>query len=85
MWATRCSSGLTCMSGPQIRYGLEFAAKVRAEHPRVPIVWGGVHPTLLPEQTAASELVDVVVRGEGETRGRAAGRRSGGRRSRSTT
>jgi radical SAM superfamily enzyme YgiQ (UPF0313 family) len=59
--------GLTCMSGPQIRYGLELARKVRAESPRLPIVWGGVHPTLLPEQTAASELVDVVVRGEGET------------------
>jgi anaerobic magnesium-protoporphyrin IX monomethyl ester cyclase len=58
--------GVTCMSGPQIRYGLEFAKKARAENPRVPIVWGGVHPTLLPEQTAASELVDVVVRGEGE-------------------
>ena len=29
-------------------------------------MWGGVHPTLLPEQTAASELVDVVVRGESE-------------------
>ena len=58
--------GVTCMSGPQIRYGLEFAAKVRAGKPTCPIVWGGVHPTLLPEQTAASELVDVVVRGESE-------------------
>ena len=58
--------GVTCMSGPQIRYGLEFARKVRAGNPRVPIVWGGVHPTLLPEQTAESALVDVVVRGEGE-------------------
>ncbi len=58
--------GLTCMSGPQIRYGLEFARRVRAEKPRCPIVWGGVHPTLLPEQTAASDLVDVVVRGESE-------------------
>ena len=58
--------GLTCMSGPQIRYGLQFARKVRAANPRVPLVWGGVHPTLLPAQTAASELVDVVVRGESE-------------------
>jgi radical SAM superfamily enzyme YgiQ (UPF0313 family) len=58
--------GVTCMSGPQIRYGLEFARKVRAEHPRVPLVWGGVHPTLLPEQAAAHECVDVVVRGESE-------------------
>jgi anaerobic magnesium-protoporphyrin IX monomethyl ester cyclase len=58
--------GVTCMSGPQIRYGLEFAKKVRAARPGLPIVWGGVHPTLLPEQTAANALVDVVVRGEGE-------------------
>ena len=58
--------GITSMSGLQIRYGLEFAKKVRAENPSCPIVWGGVHPTLLPEQTAASKYVDVVVRGEGE-------------------
>ncbi len=58
--------GISSMSGPQIRYGLEFARKVRAEKPSCPIVWGGVHPSLLPEQTAASQYVDVVVRGEGE-------------------
>jgi len=59
--------GISCMSGLQIRYALEFARKVRAEKPAAPIVWGGVHPTLLPEQTVANEMVDVVVRGEGET------------------
>jgi len=58
--------GITAMSGPQIRYGLEFARRVRAAKPHVPIVWGGVHPTLLPEQTAADPNVDVVVRGEAE-------------------
>ncbi len=58
--------GITCMSGPQIKYALEFARFVRAKNPTCPIVWGGVHPTLLPEQTARSEYVDIVVRGEGE-------------------
>ncbi len=58
--------GITCMSGQQIHYGLDFAQKVRAESPETPIVWGGVHPTLLPEQTARSNCVDIVVRGEGE-------------------
>jgi len=58
--------GITSMSGQQIQYGLKFAQKVRAEIPSCPIVWGGVHPTLLPEQTAASKFVDIVVRGEGE-------------------
>jgi anaerobic magnesium-protoporphyrin IX monomethyl ester cyclase len=59
--------GISCMSGLQIRYGLEFAKKIREEHPSCPIVWGGVHPTLLPEQTAASPYVDIIVRGEGES------------------
>lgn len=58
--------GLTCMSGQQIGFGIGFAEKIRSECPQVPIVWGGVHPTLLPEQTTASKYVDVVVRGEGE-------------------
>jgi anaerobic magnesium-protoporphyrin IX monomethyl ester cyclase len=59
--------GLSCMSGLQIRYGLEFAKKIREENPLCPIVWGGVHPSLLPEQTAANPYVDVIVRGEGES------------------
>jgi len=58
--------GISSMSGQQIRYGLEFAKKVRTEAPSCPIVWGGVHPTLLPVQTVESAYVDVVVRGEGE-------------------
>jgi anaerobic magnesium-protoporphyrin IX monomethyl ester cyclase len=58
--------GISSMSGHQIRYGLDFARKVRNTNFKTPIVWGGVHPTLLPEQTIANRLVDVVVRGEGE-------------------
>ena len=54
------------MSGLQIKYALEFARYVRAQNPSCPIVWGGVHPTLLPEQTASNDYVDIVVRGEGE-------------------
>jgi len=58
--------GVSTMSGFQIRFALEFAKKVKEEFPSCPIVWGGVHPSLLPEQTAANPFVDVVVRGEGE-------------------
>ena len=58
--------GISCMSGLQIKYALEFAQYVRMQNPSCPIVWGGVHPTLLPEQTASNDYVDVVVRGEGE-------------------
>ena len=58
--------GISCMSGMQIKYALEYAKHVRAKKPLCPIVWGGIHPTLLPEQTISNEFVDIVVRGEGE-------------------
>ncbi len=57
--------GISCIIGDQISNGLEIAKFVRA-HSTLPIVWGGVHPTLLPEQTLENEFVDIVVRGEGE-------------------
>jgi radical SAM superfamily enzyme YgiQ (UPF0313 family) len=58
--------GISCMSGLQIKYALEFAKHMRTQNASCPLVWGGIHPTLLPEQTAINEYVDIVVRGEGE-------------------
>jgi radical SAM superfamily enzyme YgiQ (UPF0313 family) len=57
--------GITCMTGPQIMHGLEISRLVR-QHGDVPIVWGGIHPTLLPRQTLENENIDIVVQGEGE-------------------
>jgi anaerobic magnesium-protoporphyrin IX monomethyl ester cyclase len=57
--------GVSSMTGPQIQCGLEASRLVRA-HGCVPVVWGGIHPTLLPAQTVANEHVDIVVQGEGE-------------------
>lgn len=58
--------GISSMTGLMIKYGLEFAKFVRQIDSRIPIVWGGVHPSLTPEETAANSYVDIVVRGEGE-------------------
>lgn len=58
--------GISTMTGPMIKYGLEFAKYVRSVNPELPIIWGGIHPTLLAEQTVKNEYVDIVVRGEGE-------------------
>jgi radical SAM superfamily enzyme YgiQ (UPF0313 family) len=58
--------GITSMSGPQIGHALEVSRFIRRERRDVPIVWGGVHPTLRAEETLRSPWVDVVVRGEGE-------------------
>ena len=57
--------GISSTTGNQISYGLEIAKFIRTHSDR-PIVWGGIHPTLLPEQTLENEFVDIVVRGEGE-------------------
>lgn len=58
--------GITSMSGPMIGDGLRLAQAVRSYDENIPIIWGGVHPSLLPEQTVESSLVDIVVRAEGE-------------------
>jgi radical SAM superfamily enzyme YgiQ (UPF0313 family) len=41
----------------------EIAKKI---DPELPIVLGGVHPTLIPEQSLKPGLIDYVIRGEGE-------------------
>jgi len=58
--------GISAMTGPQIRWGLRAAELVREAAPACPIVWGGIHPSLLPDQTLADDRVDSVVVGRGE-------------------
>lgn len=42
------------------------ASKAIKEAQDIPIVWGGLHPTMLPEQTLQNTFVDIVCIGEGE-------------------
>ncbi len=59
--------GVTAMTSPQIHFALEAAKIVKEENgDSTRLVWGGVHATLLPEQTVQHPLVDIVVVGEGE-------------------
>ena len=58
--------GISSMTGFQIAEGLALADLVAEHAPDVPRVWGGVHPSLLPEETIADGRVDVVVMGQGE-------------------
>ena len=57
--------GITALTGRMLRHALDAAQEVRRLR-EVPIVWGGIHPSLLPEQTVRHELADYVVEGEGE-------------------
>ncbi len=58
--------GVTCMTGPQILHALQACKLVKHRYPDVPIIWGGIHASLLPEQTLKNPLVDIIVTGEGE-------------------
>jgi len=48
---------------PRVR---EICHIIRKANPSAKIIVGGIHPTLFPEQTTASPLVDYLVTGEGE-------------------
>ena len=71
-------SSMTCY---QIRDGLEVSAAVKGRYPELPIVWGGYHPSTMPEQTILNPNIDIVVRGQGEYTLQELVRRLGGGRS----
>jgi len=64
--ADTAAVGFTAMTGQMIVHALEAAREAR-KLTSAPLVWGGIHASLLPEQTLACELADYVVEGEGET------------------
>jgi radical SAM superfamily enzyme YgiQ (UPF0313 family) len=54
------------MTGPQIAGAMEAASIIKNFFTSVPVVWGGVHASLTPEETIQNELVDIIVIGDGE-------------------
>ncbi|MBI4403329.1 MAG: B12-binding domain-containing radical SAM protein [Deltaproteobacteria bacterium] len=57
--------GITVMTGEPIKYALKLSQIIKNVCD-VPVVWGGIHPTILPEQTIQNDNIDFVVRGKGE-------------------
>lgn len=57
--------GLSVMTGSQIRHALEISKFVK-QNSDVSIVWGGIHPSLLPLQTIKNPYIDIIIKGEGE-------------------
>lgn len=57
---------VSLVTGPMIRETVQMARTVKSLYPDLPIVLGGWHPSLLPDQTLAAEYVDAVVVGQGE-------------------
>lgn len=58
--------GISLVTGPMIRETVQVARAVKVWNPEFPVILGGWHPSLLPDQTLQADCVDVVVRGQGE-------------------
>ncbi len=58
--------GISVMTGRCILDAIELSQKVKTLYPEIPIIWGGYHPTLLPDQTLTEDYIDYIVYGEGE-------------------
>src|SRR3954471_23788098 len=57
---------VSLVTGPMIRETIQVAKAAKALYPDKPVILGGWHPSLLPDQTLAAACVDVVVKGQGE-------------------
>ena len=62
---TRLYVGISVLT-MHIDFALKLNQLVKQVNPNLPVVWGGVHPTLYPEQTAQELSIDYIVQGEGE-------------------
>lgn len=58
--------GLSVMTGMQTRHSAEFSKKLKDLNKQIKILWGGIHPSLLPEQCLNEDYIDFVIIGEGE-------------------
>lgn len=57
---------VSLVTGPMIKETVEIARESKRLYPDLPVILGGWHPSLLPDQTLAAPYVDAVVVGQGE-------------------
>lgn len=58
--------GFSVLSGPNITEAIQQATEFKSLFPDVKIIWGNVHPSVLPEQTITEEYIDYICIGAGE-------------------
>ncbi len=59
--------GVTSLTGAPLKDAIHISRSVKAEHPGLPVVWGGWHTSLFPKQTLEDEQsIDITVQGQGE-------------------
>jgi anaerobic magnesium-protoporphyrin IX monomethyl ester cyclase len=62
--------GCSVMTAPEIidfvHHSVHVQVKYNSAFKRIPVIWGGMHPTIVWQQTIAEPYIDVVVSGEAE-------------------
>ncbi|MFH1776081.1 MAG: radical SAM protein [Candidatus Omnitrophota bacterium] len=53
-------------TSPQMKHGLSISREIKKQNPKCVVVFGGVHPSALPQQTLENDCIDALVLGEGE-------------------
>ncbi|WP_224959696.1 B12-binding domain-containing radical SAM protein [Geomonas subterranea] len=57
--------GLSVMTGPPIKNALEISRWLKAEHPDLPVAWGGPHTTFNALEVFDEPSIDFVIKGYG--------------------
>lgn len=57
--------GISCMT-PNVGRGYELSDMIKSVYPKSKIIFGGIHPTVAPEEVLSRPAIDLVVRGEAE-------------------
>lgn len=57
--------GISTLTGLSLTPSIIVSKRIKRKS-NIPVIWGGLHPTMLPEQTLNNENIDLVVLGEGE-------------------
>ena len=59
-------AGFSVKTGKQVTYSALMCKYLKELKSDLPIVWGGIHPSLMPNECLEYDFVDYVVIGEGE-------------------
>lgn len=57
--------GFSCFTDLALKSSKKASIEIKKQF-SVPVVWGGIHPTILPRQTLKNHFIDFIVCGEGE-------------------
>lgn len=58
--------GFSVFTGIYTLYAAQMSQQIKTLAPEIPIVWGGVHPSLLPEQCIQEKYINYLITFEGE-------------------